>query len=523
METTDQRLLKKDWRLNNLYSVAAKEGGRTQKFAPNEAQKLLFKTLDEHQQVILLKSRQLGITTGVTIYFLDEVLFTENINALSIMDKQENAIAAFDNKVRFAWDCFDGRLKELLGWTIDTERANQLTFGFGEDRGISSYMVKNSGRSGTFHRVHVSELAKLSVRSPIDAREIVTGTFPAVPQSGKIIVESTAEGELGEFSDLWVGAVTGKNSFYPLFLNWRLDVAEISLTKTVPVEDLPKEFQELAKDYQLTPQEVSYYYGKWMLLKQDWKILRQEYPTTAEEAFQSTGDKLFDVEIINQLLRFTEDGIVSGKSVIYAPPKKGFTYCIGADVAEGVFKDSSTIVVWEVDGLKTRVVAQYESNEIDPTDFAYVLREFSRTYNNAILAVERNNLGHSVIATLRRIYDENLLYRETQGTNVRVSESTKFGFYTTSVTKPEILMNLKENLSHIYIPSKQILWEMRLCPKSEMTRILTNEKTTRHFDLLMAAAIGLHAAPFAISQSGGGSTVARVMKSNAPFDPHDPI
>lgn len=518
----DQRLLSKEWRLSNLYSVSTKQGGKIQKFVPNRAQKTLYDVLLTHPRVILLKSRQLGITTFVTTYFLDDVLFNENINALSIMDKQENAIAAFDGKVRFSWDRFNPQLKKLLGWTVDTERANQLTFGFGEGKGTSSYMVKNSGRSGTFHRVHISEFGKISAERPLDAREIITGTFPAVPTDGKIIIESTAEGEIGDFADTWNNAVAGKNGFYPLFINWRYDDLEIALANEIPVTDLPTEFQDMAEEHQLSLKEVNYIWSKFLLLNRNWTLLRQEYPLTAEEAFQGSGDKLFDMEAITEMEKHVKEGKRSGNTVIYSLPKDGRTYVIGSDVAEGVFKDSSTAVVWEIDGAKTQVVATYASNEIGTTDFAYILRELSKLYNDAILAVERNNLGHAVIAILRRIMDESLLYRESNFTNVIVRENTRFGFQTSAVSKPEILQKIADSVRdfNVYIPSRDLLWEMRLCPKQEMSRTRTDEGVTRHFDLLMGAAIGYHAIPFAIEHAGHQRTeLTHQVTQKEDFDP----
>src|SRR3546814_10877767 len=53
--------------------------------------------------------------------------------------------------------------------------------------------------AGTIHRLHVSEFGKICAKFPDKAHEVVTGSLPAVPLDGIAIIESTAEGQDGEF------------------------------------------------------------------------------------------------------------------------------------------------------------------------------------------------------------------------------------------------------------------------------------------------------------------------------------
>ena len=54
-------------------------------------------------------------------------------------------------------------------------------------------------RSGTIHRLHVSEFGKICAKYPDKAQEVVTGSIPAVPMNGVLVIESTAEGRDGDF------------------------------------------------------------------------------------------------------------------------------------------------------------------------------------------------------------------------------------------------------------------------------------------------------------------------------------
>jgi hypothetical protein len=501
-EEVVEKLARKEWRMKNLYAITTKEGGNTVKFRPNTAQEIIFEALKTHHKIIVLKARQLGSTTGVSIWFLDEVLFHRNINALSVMQTQAHAIAAFDNKVQFAWKNMDKELKEILGWKLNTERANQLKFEF-PDGASSSYAVAQSGRSGTFQYVHISELASLCAERPLDAKEVITGTLPTIPADGYSVIESTAEGETGYFADYWRNAVEGKNGYHPIFLSWRHDITEIEKTPVIHIGDMPSEFLSLSEKHHFTPKELSYYYSKWKLMNCDWAELRQEYPTTPEEAFMSSTEKLFDTEAVDDYLTRAEEGKASGGTTIFSQPRQGRTYVIGSDPSEGVGQDHSTAVVWEVDGSRPAVVATFASNKIPPEDLAYVLKELSVLYNGASIAVERNNHGHAVIAVLRRIYDEEKLYRSSDTSSVKQGEGTRYGFQTNVATKPLILHELASAIREriVAVPSRPLLTEMRVMPRQESQRIRSDETTTRHFDLLIASAIGFHARTFAMARS----------------------
>ena len=54
-------------------------------------------------------------------------------------------------------------------------------------------------RGGTIHRLHVSEFGTICAKFPQKAVEVVTGSIPAVPTSGVLVIESTAEGREGDF------------------------------------------------------------------------------------------------------------------------------------------------------------------------------------------------------------------------------------------------------------------------------------------------------------------------------------
>src|SRR5581483_2600523 len=106
MLMTDERmqvlsvLADQRWRLSHLYRIKDKEGKDVQ-FQPNWAQDLLLRP---HYLNIILKARQLGITTFHALLFLDTCLFNHNVNAAIVADSKPVAREIFIDKVKFAYD-----------------------------------------------------------------------------------------------------------------------------------------------------------------------------------------------------------------------------------------------------------------------------------------------------------------------------------------------------------------------------------------------------------------------------------
>ena len=88
LSIAEERLSNRLWRLENLYYILDKEGVKRQ-FKLNWAQRELYENV-WHSNVIL-KARQLGISTFVTILFLDTCLFNSNTAAGIIAHTREDA------------------------------------------------------------------------------------------------------------------------------------------------------------------------------------------------------------------------------------------------------------------------------------------------------------------------------------------------------------------------------------------------------------------------------------------------
>lgn len=274
------------WRLNNLYSIITDEGQQIA-FKPNAEQETLFRNLRPRN--LICKARQLGFTTFVDLLLLDQCAFNRNFTGAILAHSLPDAARIFRTKVLGPYQALPEIVRSRI--PLAKESASELVFQNG-----SSISVSTSVRSGTVQLLHVSEMAKIVRKYPERAREIVTGSFEAVPRDGVIIVESTAEGADGWFHDACMSAHRRQLQRSPeTGMDWRLHFfpwntkSSYSLDEHVAVpDDMLRYFQDLAlAGVPLTKAQKAWYAMKAATMGDD---IKREYPTTVEEAFARSMD-----------------------------------------------------------------------------------------------------------------------------------------------------------------------------------------------------------------------------------------
>lgn len=288
------------WRLSNLYKILVKgdddEEGTVLLFRPNRAQRRFISRL-WHRNLIL-KARQLGFTTLVCILWLDHALFNSNQRCGMVAQDKETALAIFRDKVGFAYD----NLPESLRAEMPTKARNTNEILFAHNN--SSIRVATSVRGGTIHRLHVSEYGKICAKFPDKAVEVQTGSLPACPATGIVIIESTAEGREGDFYKRTQRAMAlhqqGKKlglkdfrfHFYPWWdePKYRLDPEHVTITKeheayfaAVEAEVQKTMGVRLRLDAEQKAWYVATLEGE---LTGNEQLMWQEYPSYPEEAFK---------------------------------------------------------------------------------------------------------------------------------------------------------------------------------------------------------------------------------------------
>ena len=352
------------WRLHNLYTIKDKRAELV-KFVPNEEQRYLLHNM--HSRNVILKVRQLGITTFWLIFMLDSVLFYPGVETGCIAHHREDAQELFENKVKLAYDHLPERIRKMHSQTSDSAR--KLAFSNG-----SSIRIGTSFRSGTPVIVLVSEFGKIASRYPEQAREIETGTFNAVPSNGILVVESTAEGNEGAYFDMVQNArrkqAAGEQltdyDFKFFFFDW-VSTSQYTLNPSLITvsQELQDYFDEKEKQNNITipPEKRAWYAAKsGNKLSQS---MKQEYPTDPDEAFeQSIEGAVFHQEMFE---------IRRQRQILPLKPDKNYMVDTVWDIG---YRDATSIIFFQIFSTGRVFIYDYYENSGESLEhYAKILEE----------------------------------------------------------------------------------------------------------------------------------------------------
>lgn len=278
------------WRLRNLYYIMDKSGKKTL-FSPNEAQQCMLDDL--WYRNIILKARQRGFSTLIQLMMLDTCLFNANVRAAVIAQDKDAASSIFRDKIKYAYDNLPQLVRDMVPLTTDS--ASELMLA-----NNSNLRVATSVRSGTLQFLHVSEFGKICRAYPLKAKEVLTGSLPAVDQGGMVFIESTAEGREGAFFDMCTLAQADQQAGKKLtkldmrfhFHSW-WDATEYEMDPEGVIIS-PRDNAYFSRLEGMIGRDLSPRKRAWYVTKRrtdfggDEQMMKQEYPSTADEAFEQS-------------------------------------------------------------------------------------------------------------------------------------------------------------------------------------------------------------------------------------------
>lgn len=436
--------------INKYVSIQHPVKGRIP-FSTYEFQDDVVRDVQQHRFNIVLKSRQLGLSTVSAAYAAWYALFHKDKNILVIATKLPTAIN-FIKKVKVA-------LANVPEWLImGTITANKQNVNFSNGSQIIAIPTsEDAGRSEALSLLIVDEAAFIR-----GFEDIWTGLWPTISTGGRALILSTPNGVGGMYYDLWVGAESGQNNFNPIKLPWYIHPEHDEAWFKEETKGMPKRkvAQEMLCDFLSS--------GDTFLQSEDLERLRDEIrEPIAKEGFDSN-------------------------VWIWKRPESNTRYVISADVARGDAADYSTFHIINAD--KCEVVAEY-MGKIPPEKLAVLLDEWGRKYNNALACPENNTFGYFTCVWLRDNGYPRMYYNMRNGGNadpfafVQPDTSNIPGFSTQGNTRPQILTKLGE-----LIRSNQIkIYSQRLYTQMQ-SFVWINSKPVAlkgsHDDLIMSLAIG---------------------------------
>ena len=165
----------------------------------------------ENKYNIVLKSRQLGISTLGAGYSLWLMLFHKDKNVLCIATKQETA-KNMVTKVRFMYEHLPSWLK------VTADENNKLSLRLANGSQIKATSASSdAGRSEAVSLLLIDEAAFIN-----NIGEIWASAQQTLATGGGCIALSTPYGTGNWFHKTWVAAELGENSFLPIRLPWQV-------------------------------------------------------------------------------------------------------------------------------------------------------------------------------------------------------------------------------------------------------------------------------------------------------------
>lgn len=445
---------------------------------------------------VILKARQLGFSILVSALFLWDTIFHSNTTSVVVAHTQKDSIALFE-RARFMFNSIiDERIKPKVQYSSRME----LVFGDLNSRFIiGSAEAKEFGRGRTINNLHLSE-----VSAPAYSQDFLDGIFEAVPKSGTIILESTARGEGGPFYDAYMGA---RNDKYPLrrptneftghYYRWWETPEYVEQIFEDEGFELTQEENDFALRQGLTREQM-----KWRRIKRDRLRAKfvQEYPELEDiDAFIKSGTPVFDAELLQDLDRRLpeqppQEIWLGGDLYIYEVGKPGSEYVIGVDPAEGDARSNDSVAI--VNRVKPLPVTQVAllAGKWTPDMLSEKVYRMGKAYNDALVAVERNNHGHAVLMALTNGITRRGVVLYPPYPNIYLGPDKKQGWLTGPMTKPQMIDELDRAMRNgeIQIISKRFIEQARrfVFSKSGMGSKLGDDIVMAQAVALMAIATG---------------------------------
>ena len=409
-------------------------------------------------RAIILKARQHGVSTYVQGKYYHRCSMNRYRKALIVSHELDSAehimgmsrIFLQESPLELVPMTRRSNRREILFENPDFDPRKKNNPGLRSHLRIDTANDVDIGASMTLTDLHLSEVARWP-----NASQTLTSLLQAIPDEPgtSVIFESTAMGVGGEFHRRYMEAKLGLSGYVAIFIAWFENPEYAFPIRKGEVFDWDDEELKLRKKFSLSDEQL-----KWRRItirdKCNGKLstFQQEYPSTDEEAFLTSGSKKYDLEIIERAAKHIIPPMAIGEleenqetkipmfmsssrgnlQIWEFPDALGGPYVIAGDVCEGVEDgDDSVATVWKHRDWEQ--VAMWKGR-CSPEDFGGILYDLGRYYRNALVAPESNSVGLTSCVILKNLGYPNIYYsrKRDEKTNER---TRKIGFLTTSRTR----------------------------------------------------------------------------------------
>lgn len=468
-------------------------------------------------RIAILKGRQFGISTLIEAIIYAFTSQIANTNSLIMSDDEGGSKYLFEMTKTYH-DELQLREPHLAP---AKKYSNEMKLEFDKRRSvilIDTAKNVDAGRKYTFHLAHLSEVSRF--KNFLDTLLSLMQSIPDNPGT-MCFLETTANGE-NDFCTWWrqkeAEGKAGKSDWVLIFLSWKDHHEYVraffnDAEKDYFLKSLTFEEKKLQEEHQLTLEQL--HWRRYTITdKCGGKLdkFKQEYPLTADEAFISSGKRIFSTEICRPqvpnvceakargevewdenraFFRPADDGYLK----IFKQPVRSHRYLIAADSSDGIPGGDPACA--QIIDLSTWEQAAVLHGQIPPDIFGTKLFALGAFYNWAFIAPEVNNQGLVTTLKLRDLfYPAHLIaHHEKVNFDITTGERKSYeelGWNTNSKTKPLIISDLTEALRELLIVLHDTDTLAELNHYSLLADNTMGGSGGYHDDRVMALAIGVH-------------------------------
>ena len=376
-------------------------------FKPYHFQKKLIKNFHENRFNICKMPRQTGKSTTCVAYLLHYVVFNDSVNVGILANKAATARELL-GRLQTAYENLPKWMQQgIISWnrgSLELENGSKI---------LAASTSASAVRGMSFNILFLDEFA--FVPNHI-ADSFFSSVYPTITsgKSTKVIIVSTPHG-MNHFYRLWHDAEKAKNEYIPTDVHW---------------SEVPGRDEKWKKSTIANTSEA-------------------QFKVEFECEFLGSVDTLISPSKLRTLV-YENPATTSAGLDVYESCKEDNDYVLTVDVARGVGGDYSAFVVIDITEFPHRVVAKYRNNEIKPMLFPNVIWEVAKSYNDAFILCEVNDVGDQVAAILNFDLEyENLLMCSMRGRAGQIvgqgfsGKKTQLGVKMSKTVKKVGSLNLK--------------------------------------------------------------------------------
>ena len=384
----------------NYIKIVSLDEGLTQ-FKPYDFQEKLIRNFHEHRFNICKMPRQTGKSTTSVSYLLHYAVFNDNVNIGILANKAATARDLL-GRLQTAYENLPKWMQQgIISWnkgSLELENGSKI---------LAASTSASAVRGMSFNILFLDEFA--FVPNHI-ADSFFASVYPTITsgKSTKVIMVSTPHG-MNHFYRYWHDAERKKNEYVATEVHW----------SEVPGRDAVWKEQTIANTSE------------------------QQFRVEFECEFLGSVDTLISPSKLRTMTY--DDPIKSSKGLdIYEEPIDKHDYVLTVDVARGVGIDYSAFVLVDITEYPHRIVGKYKNNEIKPMIFPNIIYQIAKSYNNAFILVEVNDIGDQVASIIHFDLEyENLLMCAMRG---RAGQIVGQGF---SGTKTQLGVKMSKTVKKV--------------------------------------------------------------------------